>query len=243
MQKKRKYTDKMLPNQDFFRYLYKGTLPFETALYALVSSYAHDFEASQFTMRTPTNLDFEEMSTPPWQLTLFDTIIAMVQATKVLEIGTFVGHSTMQFARMVGPSGHVTTIEVGEEFAIIAQENFKQNDLDKRITLMKGDAGKIIDGLPDSSFDFIFIDGSKQDYLSYALKSEKLLTDNGVIIVDDVFFHGDALNDHPTTDKGLGCKALLDHFAKDRKFARLLLPVANGILILFRDKRKEGRHL
>lgn len=233
-QKKYKYSDKILPNQHFFQYLYHDSARFESSLYNLMSSYAHDFDASCFNLTTPKAIDFEEMSTPPWQLALFNALIRLTGAKTVLEIGTFIGNSAMQFARMVGEDGHVTTIEVGKEFADLARENFKRNGFEKRITLLEGNAGEILDGLPPQSFDLVFVDGSKQDYLEYTLKSEKLLTKNGTIIVDDVFFHGDALNAAPNTDKGRGCKAVLDHYKAHDRLDKLLLPVANGILILFR---------
>lgn len=232
----KKYSDKLLPNQKYFSYLYQSSAPFETALYNLLTSYARDFDASQFQLTLPKNIDFEQMSTPPWQLSLLDALIRFIGAKTVLEIGTFVGHTSMQFARMVGENGHVTTIEVGQEFADIARENFRRNGFDKRITLHHGDAGNILDGLKAGSFDLVFVDGSKQDYLDYALKSEKLLSGHGVIVVDDVFFHGDALNDEPTTNKGRGCKQLLAHFQADDRFRKLLLPVANGILVLYKNR-------
>jgi len=231
----KKYSDKILPNQEFFRYLYQDSAPFEVALHGLISSYAGKFDASRFDLVTPENVDFEEMSTPPGQLALMDTIIQLTGAKTVLEIGSFIGNSAMQFARMVGTSGHVTTIEVGQQFADMARENFRRNGFANQITLHVGNAGKILEELPAQSFDLIFVDGSKQDYLDYTLKSEKLLTERGVIIVDDVFFHGDALNAKPATDKGRGCKALLDHYWADKSFEHLLLPVSNGILMLYRS--------
>jgi predicted O-methyltransferase YrrM len=227
-----KYRDKLLTSQEFFRYLYRDRPPFESALYDQMASYAVDFDASRFELTTPGNIDFEEMSSPPWQLAIYDMMIKLVGAKTVLEIGSFIGNSAMQFARMVGEDGHVTTIEVGRDFAEMARDNVKRNGLERRVTVMHGDAGQILRDLPPRSFDLIFIDGSKQDYLDYALKSKNLITDNGIIIVDDVFFHGDALNASPSTDKGRGCKALLEHFKTDRSLERLLLPVANGILIL-----------
>jgi predicted O-methyltransferase YrrM len=228
------YGDKILPNQDFFRYLYHDDAPFETALHSLISGYARKFDAARFDLITPKNVDFEEMSTPPGQLALMATIIHLIGAKTVLEIGSFIGNSAMQFARMVGKGGHVTTIEVGQEFADLARENFRRNGFESQITLHLGNAGRILTGLPAQSFDLIFIDGSKQDYLDYALKSEKLLTSRGVIMIDDVFFHGDALNSAPATDKGRGCKALLDHYQTAERFEHLLLPVSNGILMLYR---------
>jgi predicted O-methyltransferase YrrM len=232
----KKYSDKLLPNQKFFSNLYRDSAPFESALYALMSSYTREFDSSRFDLATPKAIDFEEMSTPPWQLVFFETVIGLTGAKTVLEIGTFIGHSTMQFALMVGEKGHVTTIEVGKEFAEIARGNFRRNGFDKRITLHEGDAGKILKDLPPSSFDFIFVDGSKQDYLEYTIKSEKLLSPSGVIIVDDVFFHGDALNAEPSTDKGRGCKQLLDHYKSHKEIQRMLLPMANGILLLYKKR-------
>lgn len=233
-QKKYKYSDKVLPNQHFFQYMYHDSADFESSLYNMMSSFARDFDATRFDLVTPKAIDFEEMSTPPWQLALFNALIRLTGAKTVLEIGTFIGNSAMQFARMVGEDGHVTTIEVGHEFAEIARGNFQRNGFEKRITLLEGSAGKILEELPPQSFDLVFVDGSKQDYLDYTLKSEKLLTKHGTIIVDDVFFHGDALNAAPSTDKGQGCKALLDHYKAHDHLDKLLLPVANGILVLFR---------
>ncbi len=233
----KKYRDKLLPSQEFFRYLYRDQNSFERSLYELLASYASDFDASRLDLTTPKNVDFEEMSTPPWQLVLFDTLIKFVGAKTVLEIGSFIGNSAMQFARMVGKDGHVTTIEVGRDFAEMARENVKRNGFEQQVTVLHGDAGQILRELAPQSFDLIFVDGSKENYLDYTLKSEGLITKKGMIIIDDVFFHGDALNDTPQTDKGRGCKELLDHFRTDRSFDRLLLPVANGILILFRHAK------
>jgi predicted O-methyltransferase YrrM len=232
----KKYRDKLLASQEFFRYLYRDQPPFESALYDQMASYAVDFDASRFELTTPGNIDFEEMSSPPWQLAIYDTMIKLVGAKTILEIGTFIGNSAMQFARMVGEDGHVTTIEVGKDFAKMARDNVKRNGFESRVTVMHGDAGRILQDLSPRSFDLVFIDGSKQDYLDYAIKSKKLITDKGMIIVDDVFFHGDALNASPSTDKGRGCKALLDHFKTDRSVERLLLPIANGTLILYKAR-------
>ena len=231
-----RYADKLLPNQDYFQNLYRDSPPYVDALYQVASAFAQDFSAAQFKLVTPKAIAFEEMSTPPAQLALFNAIIKLTNAKSILEIGTFIGHSTMQFVQMMGKNGRVTTIEIGKEFADIARTNFRQNGFEDRITLLEGNAGKILDGLPENSFDLIFVDGSKQDYLTYTLRAESLITERGVIVVDDVFFHGDALNAAPSTEKGVGCKLLLDHYRDDKRFTKLLLPISNGILILFRAR-------
>ena len=62
--------------------------------------------------------------------------------------------------------------------------------------------------------------------------AEKKLSAKGLILVDDVFFHGDALNDTPSTEKGQGCKALLEHYNHVTHLSKYVLPINNGILLL-----------
>lgn len=230
----RKYSDLLLPNQEFGRYLYHDGQSFEEALYALVGGYAEQFGPGDLRIAASSKVGVEEMSSPPFLLSFFNTIVKLINAKTILEIGTFIGFSTMQLARMVGEKGHVTTLEVFPEFAEIARRNFAENGFADRITLIEGNAGTTLGGLKTGSFDLVFIDGSKQSYLDYAIRCEELITDKGVIVVDDVFFHGDALNAVPSTEKGLGCKRLLEHYKDDRRFESLLLPLRNGILLLFR---------
>ena len=236
-----RHSDKLLPNQGYFSNLYKESSPYEEALSILVASFANDFNPSRYQLTLPKNVAFEEMSTPPTQLALFNFIIRLTNAKTALEIGTFIGHSTMQIARMLGEAGTITTIEIGHEFAEIARKNFRRNNFLDRVRLIEGNATDILSKLPPHSFDLIFIDGSKQDYLEYTLASETLISTHGVIIVDDVFFHGDALNKRPTTEKGIGCKRLLDHYRDHKKLSHLLLPISNGILILFSNSTAPSR--
>jgi predicted O-methyltransferase YrrM len=58
---------------------------------------------------------------------------------------------------------------------------------------------------------------------------------DGVLIVDDVFFHGDSLNAEPSTEKGVGCRELLDHYQNRTDVRSLLLPLGNGMLIVYHD--------
>jgi len=228
-----KHSDLFLVNQEFARYLYRDPAPYEDALYKLVSGYATAFRPDGLKITSSPKVGFEEMSSPPFLLAFLNTVIKLAGVKTVLEIGAFVGHTAMQFARMVGSDGHVTTIEVFKEFADIARTNFAQNGFEGRITLLEGNAGTVLTGLPKRSFDLVFIDGAKQSYLDYALIAEGLITKKGVIIVDDVFFHGDAVNAAPTTEKGIGCKKLLEHYHADQNFEHLLLPLRNGLLLIY----------
>jgi predicted O-methyltransferase YrrM len=230
---------KMLPNQEFMCGLYKnhhianGGL-FASELYGLLSVFSKEYSSDQFERHDYGDIPVEQMSTPATSLAIIGMIAHLIGARTALEIGTFIGNTAMHFARMMGDGSHVTTIECGHQFAEVARKNFERNGLAKRITLIEGNAGTILPTLGKEYYDLIFIDGGKQDYLEYTLKCERLLSERGVIIVDDVFFHGDALNTKPQTEKGRGCKALLDSYREREDLGKLLLPVGNGMLMLFR---------
>lgn len=237
------HSGKMLPNQEFMCGLWDGhksissnpaDVFYEESLHRLLSGFSHDYSPDQFASHDYGDIPVEQMSTPATTLAIIGMLAHLIGARTALEIGTFIGNTTMHFARMVGEGGHVTTIECGHQYAEVARKNFARNNLDKRITLIEGDAGNILSQLGKEYYDLIFIDGGKQDYLDYTLKCERLLSERGVIIVDDVFFHGDALNTKPQTEKGRGCKVLLDSYREREDLGKLLLPVGNGLLMLFR---------
>jgi predicted O-methyltransferase YrrM len=177
------------------------------------------------------------MSTPPIQLAFLKFLIEMNQSKKVLEIGTFIGNTTMHIAKLIGPQAHVVTIEKFDEFADLAQKNFTDNGFTSQIELLRGDAGALMSGLKDDYFDFIYVDGDKGKYLELTQIAEKKLSANGLILVDDVFFHGDALNEHSQTDKGQGCREVMEYYKDSKDFSKYLLPIYNGVLLLKRLPR------
>jgi caffeoyl-CoA O-methyltransferase len=98
-----------------------------------------------------------------------------------------------------------------------------------------------MDVMPDlrarDPFDLVFIDGNKERYATYFELATPLLARRGLIVVDDVFFHGDALNAAPSSEKGRGSKAMLEAAAAATAFDRLLLPVGNGLMLLQKQDR------
>jgi len=227
-----KGADKLLPNQPYFSKLYnKATPPIESAMYDLVSNFNSVFSLKTHKQSSGLNGKLLEFSTPDYMASILCGIIKITGAKNVLEIGTCAGSSSMHFADAVGADGHVITIEVGEEFAKIAKENFNINGY-KNITLLEGDAFNILRNIEDGSQDLVYVDGSKEQYLEFALESERLLTISGVIIVDDVFFHGDVFNDLVTTSKGEGCQRLINHYLSNDRYTRFILPIGNGMMII-----------
>jgi len=230
-----RFCDKLLPNQPEYSRDFRGT-DHAVALYdAICRSSGICDPHEEFKVEDSEKFTQAEMGSNPVSLRFMQMLIGLAGVKRVLEIGTFVGVSAMYFAKALPSFGEVLTIEKFERFAEVARRNFAANDLSDKIKLLKGDAFEVIDTLPrDRLFDLIFIDGNKERYLDYFLKTVPLLSPRGLIVVDDCFFHGDALNDVPTNEKGRGARAFLDHAATRRDFRRIALPLSNGIMIMWR---------
>ena len=112
--------------------------------------------------------------------------IAENNVKNILEIGSAIGYSAIKMA-LVNDKVKVTTIEKDDERYLMALKNIKEFDLEKRITLISGDA---LDIKLEDKYDLIFIDAAKGQYIKFFEKYSKNLKKNGVIISDNLDFHG-----------------------------------------------------
>jgi len=103
----------------------------------------------------------------------------------VLEIGTFIGYSTILIGRELEKNAKITTIEEHSTEAEVAKNNIAQAEIDVNIQVINGDAIEIIPTL-NETFDFVFLDASKEEYLQYLKLVESKLTKSAIIIADNV---------------------------------------------------------
>lgn len=158
-------------------------------------------------------------------------ISKMIRPLKILEIGTFTGFSALCLAEGLQPNGEIHTIEVREDDANIAKENFNKSTYKDSIKLHVGDAKKIIPALLHE-WDLVFIDADKTSYIDYYELTLRQLKKNGFILADNVLFHGQVLNENIT---GKNAKAIHDfnlHVAHDNKTEQVILSVRDGISII-----------
>jgi predicted O-methyltransferase YrrM len=116
----------------------------------------------------------------------------MIKASKparILEIGTAIGYSTILMARAAGEGVEVVTIEINEDLALEARENFLHYGLENRINLKIGDALEILPYLK-REYELVFIDAAKGQYLNYLDLVIDLVPPGGVIIADNVLYRG-----------------------------------------------------
>lgn len=119
-------------------------------------------------------------------------MIILKQCKNILEIGTAIGYSSIQMAKL---GANVDTIEINENMYNLAIENIKKANLENKINVFFKDALEIdINDL--KKYDLIFIDAAKAQYINFFNKFKVLLNDNGIIITDNLLFHGLVLEEN-----------------------------------------------
>ena len=119
-------------------------------------------------------------------------LLAMKKPVKILEVGTAVGFSAILMSEYAPENCKITTIEKYEKRIPIAKENFKRAGKEDKITLLEGDALEILQGL-EGTYDFIFMDAAKAQYIYYMPEIIRLLEKGGVLVSDNVLQDGDVI--------------------------------------------------
>ena len=126
---------------------------------------------------------------------LLKTMVTLVAPNRILEVGTAVGYSALLMASVMPKECRITTIEKYEKRIPEAKENFRLAGMEEKITLLEGDAGEILAGL-SGSFDFIFMDAAKGQYINWLPHVMRLIRNGGVLISDNVLQEGDIIESH-----------------------------------------------
>ena len=119
-------------------------------------------------------------------------MLAIKKPKRILEVGTAVGFSAILMSEYAPEDCHITTIEKYEKRIPIALKNFKRAGKEQKIMLLEGDAMEILKSL-EGSFDFIFMDAAKGQYIYYLPEVVRLLTKDGVFVTDNVLQDGDVI--------------------------------------------------
>jgi len=121
------------------------------------------------------------------------TMLLIKKPMRILEVGTAVGFSSVYMSQYLSEGAHITTIEKWEPRIVKAKENFKKAGVEDKITLLEGDAADVLKGL-DGSYDFIFMDAAKGQYIHFLPDVIRLLEKDGVLISDNVLQDGEVLD-------------------------------------------------
>jgi predicted O-methyltransferase YrrM len=126
---------------------------------------------------------------------LLDEVIKEHHPTKILEVGTLVGYSAIRMARLLKEGGRITCVELSPDFAKVAVSNLGKAGLAGMVEVLIGDAKKVLPRL-EGSYDMIFLDAAKSEYLGYLKSCERLLHPGSVVVADNVKSHAEEVADY-----------------------------------------------
>jgi predicted O-methyltransferase YrrM len=163
-------------------------------------------------------------------------ISKIVQPKKILEIGTYTGYSALCFAEGLRPDGKIFTIDKNEELETLQNTYFEKSGYRNQITQFVGNALEIIPEI-DETFDLVFMDADKSNYINYFHLIIGKMNPGGIILSDNVLWSGKVVEklDQKDTDT----KVLLAYnklLNEDSRIETVLLPIRDG-LTLSRVKR------
>lgn len=156
-------------------------------------------------------------------------ISKLIKPLNVLEIGTYTGYSTLCIAKGLNPAGMIHTIDKNEELLQIQNKYFEKSGLRNKIIQYTGNALAIIPKLK-FDFDMVFLDADKENYVKYLELISPILKPGGVLLTDNVLWHGKVLESPENQDR---VTKLIDNFNKkileDKSLKTVMLPIRDGI--------------
>ena len=166
------------------------------------------------------------------QAQFLQTLIKISNIKSVLEIGSFTGFSALSMALVLPKDGSLISLDKNSEFSNKAKSFYKKAN-ENKITQIIKPAIKSLDELKNSKkkFDLIFIDADKENYINYYEKCIDLVNENGLIIIDNVLWHGEVV-DKSKNDKFTNIiRDFNKHVQKDNRVSKNIIPIGDGLTI------------
>ena len=172
------------------------------------------------------------MQIAPEQGALLRTLTRLLGARSAIEVGTFTGYSALCIARGLVDGGRLLCCDVSDEWTSIGRKYWAEAGVADRIDLRIAPALDTLRALPlDANIDLAFIDADKPSYLAYFEELVPRLRQNGLLIVDNVLWSGNVVDDTMTDDNTNAIRAFNDHLAADRRVEAVMLAVSDGITL------------
>lgn len=173
---------------------------------------------------------YPQMLSGPYQGMLLQFISRMIRPERVLEIGTFTGYSAICLAQGLSETGVLHTIESDDELVPLIGQYLDKAGLKENVVLHIGDAADIVPTL-DETFDLVFLDAGKLDYLHHYELVLPKIRPGGFLLADNVLWDGQVLRDK----KDATAQALHDFnefIQADERVDNLLLPLRDGLMLI-----------
>ena len=160
-------------------------------------------------------------------------IIKISKIKKILEIGTFTGLSTLSMALALTEEGKIITLDKNKETNIIAANFFKKSKQENKIQTITKPALESMNELikQNNKFDLVFIDADKENYRNYFNLSLDLVDKDGLIIIDNVLWHGEVVNNNKKDKLTTSIQEFNFYVNKNNRVENLIIPLGDGLSV------------
>ena len=160
-----------------------------------------------------------------------EMITKISNAKNCLEIGRFTGMSTLFLARGLPETGKIVTVDNSDEFLSLAKKYWELDNMISKIESIIGDGVEVMQSMIDrqQSYEVIFIDADKNNYTNYYELSLNLLVSNGIIIIDNMLWHGDVADETKQDSQTKTIRDLNLKIQNDTRVEFSLLPLSDGL--------------
>ena len=177
--------------------------------------------------------DIKRMQISISQCHFLHLIVKISNAKKILEIGTFTGLSSLTMSLSLPSNGELVTIDKNVERNKIALNFFKKAKQENKIKLIVGSALQSINKIKKNNkkFDIVFIDADKENYKNYYDQSLDLIEKNGLIIIDNVLWHGEVINEKKKDKLTENIRKFNSYVNSDKRTENFIIPVGDGFTV------------
>jgi caffeoyl-CoA O-methyltransferase len=181
--------------------------------------------------RETADMPRSRMMTTPDEAGLLTMLARLTGARRALELGTFTGYGAIAIARGLADDGHLTCLELLDEYATIARRNLESAGLADRVTFVIGPADDSLRAMPEEpTFDFVYLDADKTGYPTYYDLILPRLLPGGLLLIDNVLLGGDVVN--PQDDRARTIDNLNNRITEDERVDSTMVLVADGLTLV-----------
>ena len=216
------------------------TLPIDDRIYDYLCDVAvNESELLNQLRQETAQLDFSVMQISPEQGQFMSLLVKMLRAESAIEIGTFTGYSSICIADAMPDNGSLICCDISPQWTDIAEKYWALAKLEDKISLRSRPALETLRGLLDdgeeNSFDFIFIDADKQNYIVYYEMALRLLRRGGVIAVDNTLWSGAVAYPENTEPGTRAIRRFNEKIKQDKRVSSSLLTIGDGLTLILKE--------
>ena len=175
--------------------------------------------------------DIKRMQVDPSQCHFLRLIIKITNIKNVLEIGTFTGLSALSILLALPDDGKLIALDKNKETNKVASNFFKKANLDHKIKTIIKPALESLDDLKNNKFDMVFIDADKMNYKEYYERSLKLVDKGGLIIIDNVLWHGEVADKDNLDRYTVNIREFNSYVSNDKRVEQIIISLGDGMTV------------